>query len=358
MVIKSMKKNPIIFLFLLLTFLTFESYSQNLDYGKSTGRVLDKRTGAPLENANVYLVNTTLGSSTNKAGRYNIENVPPGKYIIIVSVVGYARDQSTLEIQKNRNTKIDFELKKRPVVLDEVTVNADDDWEDNLETFKEKLLGDTQFTDSCYIANPNVIYFTKDEDDNFVAKSDGFVVILNNALGYKIDLLINRFVWNTATDIGSYSLYPRFEEMQSDDNEKLQLWKENRAKAYTGSFRHFLRIVAKDSLPNSNFALFQGSVAEFTFNKKTPVDLREMEVEYEENYVRFCLPDPYLIRNNYLHHLNQYDLMLNQNCVIVAYDCLLFNYDGIIFNPEKIQLSGYWANQRIADALPYNYIIE
>ncbi|MBU1100924.1 MAG: carboxypeptidase-like regulatory domain-containing protein [Bacteroidetes bacterium] len=350
-----MKKHPFTIMFLILSFLTIDSFSQ--EFGKATGRVLDKQTGAPLENANVYLVNTTLGSATNNAGRYTIENVPPGKYFIIVTNVGYGREQSTIQIQGNKITQLNFEMKKQAVQLSEVIVINDDDWEENLETFEEKLFGKTMFAESCEIVNPQNIKFATDNDDNFVAESDSLIEIHNNALGYKIDLLINRFVWNTSTDIGSFSFYPKFEEMQTEDADQKLMWKNNRQKAYVGSLRHFLRTIVKDSLLESEYVLFQGTVADFKFNDQLPVKLKEMPVERSEDYIRLCLPEPYLVRNNYLK-MDRFDLIRNQNCVIVPQDCLIFNYDGILLNPEKIQLSGYWANQRIADALPYDYKVE
>lgn len=54
-----------------------------------TGRVVDARTGAPLHSVTVMLANTTLGTISNRAGRFEIQTRKPGQYLVRISRVGY-----------------------------------------------------------------------------------------------------------------------------------------------------------------------------------------------------------------------------------------------------------------------------
>jgi Ca-activated chloride channel family protein len=58
--------------------------------GEVTGRVVDARTGAPVAFANVVLVGSHLGAQTDADGRYRISHVPPGRYQVQASLIGYA----------------------------------------------------------------------------------------------------------------------------------------------------------------------------------------------------------------------------------------------------------------------------
>lgn len=57
--------------------------------GTLTGRVIDKKTGEPLPDANVVLEETELGASTDLSGRYQIINIPPGRYSVTASYIRY-----------------------------------------------------------------------------------------------------------------------------------------------------------------------------------------------------------------------------------------------------------------------------
>ena len=56
---------------------------------KIRGRVADLSTGDPLPGANVILVGTSFGGSSDISGEYLITNVPPGTYSIQFSYIGY-----------------------------------------------------------------------------------------------------------------------------------------------------------------------------------------------------------------------------------------------------------------------------
>ena len=64
------------------------------DDGSVQGSVQD-RSGEPLWGANVYLLSTSFGASTDSAGTYLIKDIPVGKYTLVCDYIGY-RSQSQI----------------------------------------------------------------------------------------------------------------------------------------------------------------------------------------------------------------------------------------------------------------------
>ena len=93
--------------------------------GKISGKIVDAETGEPLIGCNILVVGTTLGGSTNTDGEYFILNVPPGKYDLQASILGY---QKTLMrgaiVDVGRTTTADFKLSAAAVLMQEVVVQA------------------------------------------------------------------------------------------------------------------------------------------------------------------------------------------------------------------------------------------
>jgi outer membrane receptor protein involved in Fe transport len=92
--------------------------------GKLSGRVVDA-AGEPLPAANVTIAGTKFGSATDPEGYYTIINIPPAKYQVQFSLVGY-RSLVTKDIIINidKTTKLDARLEESVVTTDAVVVTA------------------------------------------------------------------------------------------------------------------------------------------------------------------------------------------------------------------------------------------
>jgi outer membrane receptor protein involved in Fe transport len=71
-------------IFALVPFLLFSGTT-----GKIAGVITDQSTGDPLPGVNVVIEGTTMGTSTDVDGYYFILQVPPGKYDLRISYIGY-----------------------------------------------------------------------------------------------------------------------------------------------------------------------------------------------------------------------------------------------------------------------------
>jgi outer membrane receptor for ferrienterochelin and colicin len=93
--------------------------------GKIAGRVTDRSNGEPVPGANIVIVGTQLGATSDIKGNYFIINVPVGTYTVRVSQVGYtAHAVSDVKVTIDMTTTIDFGLSSREIQADEVLVSA------------------------------------------------------------------------------------------------------------------------------------------------------------------------------------------------------------------------------------------
>lgn len=93
--------------------------------GIISGTVIDAETGEPLIGANVMIVDTDRGQSTDIDGEFQIMNVRPGTYDLLIRYVGYA--SKTIEdvlVEGDRRTSLEIELEEQVYEGQEVTVRA------------------------------------------------------------------------------------------------------------------------------------------------------------------------------------------------------------------------------------------
>ena len=94
---------------LILTFTAGNLFAANT--GKITGTITDKKTGEPLIGVNVVIENTHWGAMTDLDGFFSIINIPPGKYTVKASFVGYIpMIKKDVIINIDINTRLDFQL--------------------------------------------------------------------------------------------------------------------------------------------------------------------------------------------------------------------------------------------------------
>ena len=105
-------------LFLLLTFSLSSIYAQNK--GSITGKITSE--GEPLAFVNVYLGNTTKGSTTDKNGNYTITDLNYDTYTIYASFTGFKTKKQRLTISKP-STVLNFDLNESES-LDEIVISG------------------------------------------------------------------------------------------------------------------------------------------------------------------------------------------------------------------------------------------
>lgn len=108
-----------------LMWLMWLNLLQAQNVGKIAGTVIDAKTGNPLPGANIIIVGTSWGAAADMKGEYYILNVPPGKYELRASMMGYEKIKMVdVIVNIGRTTRADFKLLESVLEMGEVVVQA------------------------------------------------------------------------------------------------------------------------------------------------------------------------------------------------------------------------------------------
>src|SRR5262245_55856064 len=107
---------------ILAAFLTFAAMAQN---GTIKGKVTDFKTQEAILGANVVIEGTAVGSATDLDGAFQINNVKPGTYTIVISFVTYKTQTiPDVVVESGKVTTLDTPLKEDVAELEAVVVTA------------------------------------------------------------------------------------------------------------------------------------------------------------------------------------------------------------------------------------------
>ncbi len=86
-----------------------------------SGKVMEASNGRSLQGASVRLEGTTIGTATDRDGRFVLKNVPEGEYVLRVTFTGF---ESVREQVKSNREDLIFQLKALPVHLNQVVITG------------------------------------------------------------------------------------------------------------------------------------------------------------------------------------------------------------------------------------------
>ena len=133
--------------------------------------------------------------------------------------------------------------------MDEVVIDANSKGTDYFPLFHVLFLG--KGAKDCTIQNPKALVFDYSDTYVLTAEANTPLIIDNYALGYRVYYDLTSFV-HYAGRI-SYNGHSRFEAMKPKDSKEEKTWKSNRATAYYGSTTHFLRSLVNNELKKEGF---------------------------------------------------------------------------------------------------------
>lgn len=98
------------------------------------GRVTDAETQEPLPACNVYILGKEIGTSTDEGGFYRLQNIAPGSYTIVFSMIGYKEKRKSVKIKKEDEViSLDIKLRMEPLKVEKVIISA------KREEFKKEI---------------------------------------------------------------------------------------------------------------------------------------------------------------------------------------------------------------------------
>jgi len=83
---------------LLLILLSFSIFANSI-----TGIVVDEKKNS-LPGANIFIKGSVLGSASNNEGFFQINNIPTGKFVISISMIGFTEKNISIDVKENSNT--------------------------------------------------------------------------------------------------------------------------------------------------------------------------------------------------------------------------------------------------------------
>jgi hypothetical protein len=346
---------------------------------KITGKVVNLNDKKPIADASVFLNNASVGNKTSADGSFTLNNVRPGQYDLIVSVVGYATYSQTITILSRNIIIPEIALVPKTIELKEVKVKPNLNWGKYYDIFKRQFLGTSANAAQCKILNPDLLNLEYDaKTRELQASSYDFLEIENKALGYKIKYKLNQFTYNENKGFLYYDGISMFEDLPGG-NAKLRKWKKKRQTAFLGSPMHFLRSIITNQLLPEGFEVLK------LIRKPNP-EYKGGPFDSKNKYLQTLIRQP-LDVNAFAKRTDQpglYALGFN-DCLYIMYNkkansnpdvyrtldtpdfatsiatldeheaYAFFDNNGIIHNPRSIVFEGDWTSYRFAEMLPVDY---
>jgi hypothetical protein len=379
-----------------------------------SGTIKDNK-GETLPGANVLLSGYQKGAVADNQGKYTITQLKPGNYDILVQMIGFQPANANVVVN-DKSVVVDIIMKESVNQLKEVVIRTDPYRKQRLEIFKANFIGTSPNAAKSKIINPDVIRFDYDRDTRTLnASADEFIIVENNALGYRIKYLLKYFEKNDRLNLVMYYGYPSFEDLATSKSKQRQ-YKHTRDEAYLGSPQHFFTtlfdntskpsgfIINKmqgrpnpkklpDSVLDEKIKLFsqiavrgasitantRDSLAYYNRIKREPdsidlLDRAEVSTDTlvkrevsnlkwinftDKLYVIYTAekePKEYSKQSSYKVN-RPLDLASSQVSIIHQLKTpIAFYQNGLVFDPSSLLFEGYWGYEKVADMVPMDYI--
>jgi hypothetical protein len=319
-----------------------------------SGVVLDKKTLEPLTNTNIYISNTTWGTTSNPDGTFKISSIIHGDHEIVFSMIGYETHSQICKLKDSSKIFIRIEMIPKVYEFKEVIVTAErpEQWFEDLEEFKDQFLGYSHYSYECKIVNEYDINFSHQQDKILIAESDNLIEIINYTLGYNVKCEIRRFEYNLAQKALCYSYRLFFTELDSNDVDVKEEWERKRKLRYKESLAFFLRTLFEGDFRDKGFELslkYKPGNPGMDILNSSELIIKDLQTEtFKLNYTEFLEVYNYNID---LQNLRTSWLKLN-------YPSITVNKYGYPLENRAITLYGYWAELGVASFLPKYYGFE
>lgn len=238
---------------LLLLFPVFV-FAQNIK-GKITNS-----NNEPIDGASVYLDGTTIGTTSDANGLFEISAKNKYNTLLIVRFLGYEDIIVSNPYEKDFHTFVlvqkTNEIKEIMVVYDGFTRKQ------KLQLFREQFLGVTKYGKDCKILNEDSIDFNYDlKNFVFTATSSEPIKIENPQLGYIIEFDLHNFYvkfnFKTIKSINAIQSFFLGTVKYTDVGSEEKIIK-NRNDVYFGSSMHFYKSIIDNSWSSKGFILYEG----------------------------------------------------------------------------------------------------
>ena len=317
--------------------------------------------GETMQAASVFIAGSEKAVATDGEGHFKFSNLTPGTYQLVVNMLGYAPEKKNV-ILTDAPQAIDIALNVKQVMLDEVNVGDKSQREKYVKTFTQSFMGESANAKYCRITNPELLEFSTAKGVLKATTSD-FLIIENNALGYRIKYLLKSFSHESARDITAYDGDYSFEQMTGTP-EQQQKWNKKRQEAYEGSLMHYLRSLYAGRSREEGFLVYKILSPIFPLvYESIPIVAEQIIKRPEKNLITFRYDKRFYIVYDKKAAAKSDPKHANEVAVDnLDYYGSIFNTDarvdsrGALTNYDKLLIQGFWGRKRVADQLPWEYM--
>lgn len=336
-----------------------------------SGSALDSEN-QPIAAAQVFLSGTTIGTTTDENGIFELKGIPEGIFELIVSFLGFETASYTINTNA-LETRYNFILNPKIYDLDEVTVRPDpEEWKANFKQFRKTFIGAGPYSESTKIKNPEVLNFFFDSEESILtATASDRLIIENKGLGYLIYYYLDYFVIDYRQNTSFYFGRPLFELLTSSRKRTNARWDENREKAYQGSFFHFTKSLIKGTTAENSFVI-RGEKREnrARYVSKDTVDSNLFFMPFDSTTYMFSFINFINVTfeaekedRSYLYYTKspfadkpKNKAQFQNSSFTISQDTVLVDKSGYIYDPVAVIFDGYWGFEKVSDMLPLDYL--
>ncbi len=338
---------------------------QTARVGTITGRVTNAHTGEPLPFANVFLTNTTLGTTTGADGRFTLRNLPLGTVEVGASFVGFTFMRRSVRLASPEPLVLDVALIPSAVALQGVEVKARGRKPGRYyEQFRREFLGTTPFARQCEIENPEVLAYEKRAGILKVSAREPLRVV-NRALGYEVLFFLEAF--RAQRDQVRFVGNPKFTELKPKDASQAAAWAKNRRSAYFASIRYLLRLLVEGRWEEEGYLMVavnafhaDGTNLLYPYIGRNFSYLDPAKVVLPgklpfERRLRIDKPVEVFNLKKYNFYSPYRDVRHDHARLVFKDVPLDVTTDGWAYNPTGVLVTGFLALDRVASMLPRDY---
>ncbi len=333
-----------------------------------SGTVVSDESGEAIDKAFVFVANSTVGTTTDRHGRFHLSMPDLTGVLVIFSQRGYELYSYDLGSGSTGELDTVYLVPKRLASNPEAKTVATLHRRRLTRRFSKAFLGDVP-TRQIYIENPNVLIFSDGPSGWQVEASDA-VLIVNRVLGYRMSFYLNRFKQAKDGTV-EYDGNAFFQELPGSARKK-KSFARNREQIYDRSSRKFFADLVSRGLDQIGYEVGFSRIHPHQqilggFEKVDTLVTNQLNDDHYELVVAGCLTiiDHQTVSRHRLHlreQLNKNDHAARshhlENATSHIYpraSRIVVNKYGRILNPKEIQEFGYWATIRAGALLPFDY---
>lgn len=369
---------------ILILFLSFFLFNSTLVTAQNEfiikGTVVDANTMESLPFANVFVANTTFGTSTDSIGNYELKLPSSGSYDLIISFMGYETFARSVRFIKPNTVVLDAQMvtKSKRILGATVTARKDAEWKSQLQRFTDGFLGKSKAARRSKIINKEVLNFEMDQESKvFEAYASEPLIIENKELGYRLIYLLEDYRVFMREGFSTFYGFSAFEELNTKSQRTANKYTKERDKAYFGSLQHFFHELYAGNTAAAGYEVYHAYDLQGMGRVIDPDQLEMDKIvseEYDGQIKKLTFKDflyvyykPEKESRDYIVHAqgalsisssNKSIKNKSQNSWIKmreAGNFVEFESNGYIRNPMDFFSHGYWGYEKIGDMMPINY---